>query len=594
MVRARVPGKLMLAMALSVGSSTTVVGQYQVNTQVNQNAYRLDANPQIGGSRFYDYGRPTSPLLAGNLLTSGNVRGGLSFRGFSPIGDPSGFRGQLGSGALSGFVRDSVSVADSQTPLGGLARQPFFDPTLTAPTVGYLQGQYAPQALRPSYLGMPSAGGARQPVPGQLDYRLPSAYDAAAAPAAPWQDRPSPLEVGADRSAGRGALSSRLFGVGEIGQDSNLDERFGAGRLRDVTRLPQGLDRGNYGPVDPRVERAREMEQPGARLDPTLADRLRLSSEPRGARIDQLLWGEAAPAPVLSRMDSLWDPAAAREASAPGGAGAEVATGAGSREGAGLPSLRATIVPGQDVFTDMQLAVALQRDPGAAWYTQMQQAISQDATLSARTREAAAIQATEFVGRVMKTSLKTFAGEGDTAVNAELRRAESFMTMGRYYDAADYYRRASLFDPMNPLPLVGRGHALLAAGDYLSSAVLLVQGLERFPELSRLGVDLSAMMGGGEIIDIRRADILRQLEQSEDARLRFLLGYLEYHGGMKTSGLENLKRAAATADPGSLIRRYPDMVEGNGLLPPPQVPTIDAPAVLPADPQPTEAGGGER
>ena len=187
---------------------------------------------------------------------------------------------------------------------------------------------------------------------------------------------------------------------------------------------------------------------------------------------------------------------------------------------------------------------------------------------------------------MLQNALQSFAGESTTAVNTELRRAESFMNLGRYYDAADYYRRAHLLDPLNPLPLVGRGHALLAAGDYLSAAVMLTQGLERFPEMARFSLDLKAMMGGGEIVDIRRADIMRQLQQNEDPRLRFLLGYLEFHGGMPERGIENLRKAAGEADPGTLLRRYPDMLEGKGALPPPKLP----PGVLKEEAGPAEDG----
>ena len=209
---------------------TPAAAQYPVNLQVAPDGRRLDANPQIGGTRFYDYSRPQSPLMAGNLLTTGNVRGGLSFQGYSPIADPRSFRAGLPSGGLSSFVRDSVSVADSQTPLGGLARQPFFDPVYTAPTAGSLQGQFAPQALRPSVpnlAGTYSGIDARQST-GPLGAELTGA----------WRG----LQVGSpldrlDLSERQGTLASRLFGVEQFRLPG---ERPGAraGRRRRSPRCP--------------------------------------------------------------------------------------------------------------------------------------------------------------------------------------------------------------------------------------------------------------------------------------------------------------------------------------------------------------------
>jgi hypothetical protein len=53
--------------------------------------------------------------------------------------------------------------------------------------------------------------------------------------------------------------------------------------------------------------------------------------------------------------------------------------------------------------------------------------------------------------------------------------------------------------------------------------------------------------------------------------LRFLLGYLEYHTGDRESGLRNLEMAAAEAELGSIIRRYPAILRG-GALPAPKLP----------------------
>ena len=176
--------------------------------------------------------------------------------------------------------------------------------------------------------------------------------------------------------------------------------------------------------------------------------------------------------------------------------------------------------------------------------------------------------AEQFLTRVFEAPLQTFVGQSASAVNDELRKAETAMALGRYCDAVRHYERVRVLDPANPLPLIGKGHALLAAGEYVSAAVSLLSGLERFPELARFHVDLTALMGSGEIVDIRRADLMRQLARNDDPQLRFLLGYLEVHSGLIEFGMQNQEKAAREAEPGSLIRRYPGMIRHKAWLSP--------------------------
>jgi hypothetical protein len=70
------------------------------------------------------------------------------------------------------------------------------------------------------------------------------------------------------------------------------------------------------------------------------------------------------------------------------------------------------------------------------------------------------------------------------------------------------------------------------------------------------------MLGGGEIVDIRRADIMQRLQRHDDARLRFLLGYIEIHTGSRELGMRNLEQAAELAEIGSILKRLPVLVRG--------------------------------
>ena len=88
-------------------------------------------------------------------------------------------------------------------------------------------------------------------------------------------------------------------------------------------------------------------------------------------------------------------------------------------------------------------------------------------------------------------------------------------------------------------------------------------GASRRPALS----GLRAFMDG-EAVDIRRTDLMHQLERREDAKLGFLLGYLEHSSGSTTSGLANLKRAGKHVPAESFIEQISALLTGERHRPP--------------------------
>jgi tetratricopeptide (TPR) repeat protein len=556
--------------------------------QLPQDGRLFDANPQVGGNRYNYTRRPISPLMSGNLSATGNIRGGLSLRSFSPISSPLSFRAPLGSGALSGFRRDSVSVADSDSPLGRFIGRPYYDPASTVPSTGYLSGQYAldwglvsappPAAPGSTYLGETMA----QP----LDLRLQSRLDLRS------------RIIGAPPSPTRPEAST-IFGVGELPAASEA--------VADGQYLPPPwFWQAELGPesLDPLSSSARQADLASS-LDTRLDFRLdqQMGPKPLGSSLNMILEGDAT-ALLLEgqaglqqeQTELLPTPDALQPVAGLPQPGQTQETPQQAQD-ATLPTLGTldpSLLPGNDVFTDMQLALTLQRNPAAEWFTEIQAAVRHSATAVPELQKFADAQAEEFIGQVMSEPIRTFVGRADSSLNDELLKAEALLDIGQYYEAAARYDAARVLDPLNPLPLIGKGHAMLAAGQYLSAAVLLTRGLERFPELARFNVDLDSLMGGGEIIDIRRADIMRLLDQREDPRLRFLLGYLEYHTGDHDRGLENLEKAAAQAEPGSIMRRYPAMLRG-GVLPVPKVPISvpTGPEAVPAEPGAAPSAAGQ-
>jgi tetratricopeptide (TPR) repeat protein len=110
-----------------------------------------------------------------------------------------------------------------------------------------------------------------------------------------------------------------------------------------------------------------------------------------------------------------------------------------------------------------------------------------------------------------------------------INRAESFMAANRYYLAADAYAIAASYDPGNPLPRLGKSHALLAAGEFMSSALFLARAIEL------AGKDAASVLDSGAAMNIERdklesraIELSALREKGGSGEIEFLLAYL-YH-----------------------------------------------------------------
>lgn len=562
---------------------------------VTQDGRLFDVNPQLG-SGGYNALRPASPLF-GNAAAFGNVGRGFALQSIQTIQSPTAFRAPLGSSALAAFRRDSTSVADPGLDSGGFLNRPYFDPSESVFT--------------PRYLGFTQAGAPAQDTPyagaGRFSRPFP-AHSALTGPTGRSFGVPeSPLdprihanyrapEIGRDEAVSRDALSARIVG---LPPDAAAQPGFAApDRLATsppvaVPSYPDGAPlfeggaapspAGAMAPTGAQAATPPAVPLPDTRVDPRAREvgSALLVGEPLGQPLDLLLSGGNA-GQLLERRASMLGPqppyGAAAPAMSPAPTPADAPQPAVTPAGAPgstaplplAPPTSPVAAPGDDLFSDIQMAVAYARDPQAAWVADLKSIAAQHPT-AALPPDVANADPTAVLQSLLSAPIHSFVGRGESSVNHILSDAETYLHAGDFLKASAEYDKARVVDPANPLPLVGRAHALLAAGDYLTAAASLVQGLERYPELTRLSVDLEAFMGG-ETIDIRRADITRRLEARDDATLRFLLGYIEYHSGHRDSGLEHLRRAARLAPPGSFIQSFPAILSGQRPLPPPRLP----------------------
>ena len=104
------------------------------------------------------------------------------------------------------------------------------------------------------------------------------------------------------------------------------------------------------------------------------------------------------------------------------------------------------------------------------------------------------------------------------------------MKQGKYYRAADTFTLAAIYDNTNPIALVGRSHALLAAGEFMSSSYFLSQAIAFAPEYAEQKIDLVQLFGNDrDMFEDRIISIKRWQERGDSAELAFLLAYIFYN-----------------------------------------------------------------
>lgn len=107
-----------------------------------------------------------------------------------------------------------------------------------------------------------------------------------------------------------------------------------------------------------------------------------------------------------------------------------------------------------------------------------------------------------------------------------LTAAQLYMRQGRYYRAADSFTLASVYIPHDPRAHLGRSHALLAAGEYVSSAVSLARAIELDARYALGKVDLVEVIGGPDAFVQRITNLEEQAQGSDASQLQFLLAYV--------------------------------------------------------------------
>ena len=539
----------------------------QIDNRVNQGnaataGRALDSNPGSGSSRF-NLTRPGT-FDAGarsNAIITGNVTGLNYFHGASPLVNNNQFRESLPSGELGGFRAQSVGLDDvlnNRTRSGGF----YFDRSQTVTDAGYIRsGLNQPGS---SFLPTPST-----PPPQNFTTDNSSAYLLQRLPDP--SDRrvsiPRPnLQPGMKQTQTVGSLDNKSTAIDLTPYQSAVGSSiFGTPTPPVRPALMGGL-------VSDRVGKTDDLKDLASRA---------LADDPSLRRVDS-----SANSAIVIGEDSIGGVATEGQSSADTISLTQQPIAPETPSAAMTFPLERPADLGQDRFADLYNAVGV---AGSLGITNLAFEAEEEAIGEIAETETAEVGKVRIPGSLMRDSgaglkqlsetakwasevidepLRTFAGRYKNKLNDYMLAGEEELHRGQYYSAARYFELANSIDPMNPLPLLSRGHALAAAGDYRSAVRYITLGIERFPQIAAFRIDLPALLGRPDVFDIRRADLEDKLAVGENRELRFLLGYLELYSGLPDEGIQNLRIAAKASPPDSIIGMFVDLILGLRELPP--------------------------
>ena len=143
----------------------------------------------------------------------------------------------------------------------------------------------------------------------------------------------------------------------------------------------------------------------------------------------------------------------------------------------------------------------------------------------------------------IRGSHKSLDSFSEDKFSRHVQAAEDYLGAGKYYKAANSFALASVYKPDDPQALAGRSHALFAAGEYISSALLLSRALAISPDRARAKIDMVTLLGGQSRLAGRIADVEQWFARSGSGRLQLLLGYVYFQTGRLNEATKAIEAA---------------------------------------------------
>lgn len=206
---------------------------------------------------------------------------------------------------------------------------------------------------------------------------------------------------------------------------------------------------------------------------------------------------------------------------------------------------------GVDVFRDVVSVLQSQYLTGL---TQEQQKQAQEAPLPSWQAMSTESLAVEESGEM---EVRSFAGVSKDEFTLTLKAAESQLKKGKYYTAAALFSKARVLNPGNSLVNLGISEAYFLAGEPVTAAQSLLDGMRSFPALMVIRLHM------GDIPQDHLQAELKSLygriesdEEKQDVRLLFLSAYVFHSMGDKAKAQFSARKLLKAAGEDEIYRMY--------------------------------------
>lgn len=556
---------LIVVCAVTSFSSGNRTGGYGVGSVPN--AVRSATTPLTS----YENGLVDTPNpidTSSDRLVTGNVTGGKHFRSALPYRPPTSIDAPLGSTSLDPFLRRTASPTVADNAMG--ASDSFYSPTGTVMTFGAgtaHTGQTPPSRYTSgSDLGLP---------PSDTSSAIPLV-----SPAIPRSD----LTTDGPASTPGGPVATREDYQQQMRQ---LQETLAQVKA-ELVQLERSIATG--------AEAARPETQTVSADSPALPDNVMQAAQPvapaDALRRRELLQETAR---LLSATTGVLDGSAAQSAAALGqaDAGAASDTVADAQPRLRLYEEQEQVPSDAPLSIDALVAPRTRQTAGAPASASELPAVQRihetarafDTTNAALNRPQTAMPLPQASpGAELPSGYRVLGQGGDSALapikaatNAAptpasplnndsssakmferyLQSGRQLMQQGQFQRAAEAFTLASAYRPNDARAHLGKGHALLAAGRYLDSALSIAKAVELDLPAVLQRTDLIQLVGGPDPF-VRHFNELDRLIQADGVpQLQFLMAYIYYQMDRPAeakAAIDAAQKQLPTATPIHLLR----------------------------------------
>jgi tetratricopeptide (TPR) repeat protein len=503
--------------------------------------------------------RSPNPLSgnSGNLIITGNVGGGRSFHGSVPYGSTTGFRAPLGSTSLDSFLRDSTSSDNFDRYLERYRVQPYYSPTETVTTMTPGRSSvFVPSTTRiaeraPDVLGPEDMSKKKISPEPQQDTSV-SSMRLLPTPLSPQQiEKLSSEEIAGHPRSERLTSEQYTEQMQQLQRElqrikektDNLNQKLGekdeslqvSAKIEPGERVRQQLE--EPGTAETKMPAPqKQTEEPPALMPTEPIQKQERPDNVSDAEKERLRKADIYEQ-VKQQIDKLQASQGKEKTPEVTGKSSELTYGESaaakeqlSKEESYLEALRKGQPSPDDTYSKTSGVTGVEEISG-----KKNSVLDEVGQLSAAKLSAEA-------KRIMGPH-KDLESLSEAKFNQYILAAQTYLKQGKFYRAADTYGLASVYKKDDPAAYAGRGQALFAAGEYVSSALFISRAIETSAAYAQTKVDFVTIFGDKDRLESRIADVEEWLRKSGSAELQFLLGYIYY----QTGKLDSAKKAIDAA-----------------------------------------------